>query len=203
MSPGAGSQESEKYHSKKVRKVSKNPFSDFLGRFGPYSRDFFGLLGPSPGRLFGDFLAFGPETPSPRSNLNANVRAEKRDPHVPLSETRPWDVPDKNFLQGPFSVVSGMSRALGRDVPGSEKLFSGKKKVDQLGTRKGNGNVQANVRANNSGQFEGTAHENVGFRGKRARKFTRTSPRTSPWNFITMLSAPLNEPKKISGTPAG
>ena len=57
----------------------------------------------------------------------------------------------------------------------------------------GNGNVQANVRANNSGQFEGTTHENVGFRQKKARKFIRTSPRTLPWNFITMLSAPLSK----------
>ena len=40
-----------------------------------------------------------------------------------------------------------------------------------LGTKKhGNGNVQANVRANNSGQFEGTAHENVGFRGRKGQK---------------------------------
>ena len=36
--------------------------------------------------------------------------------------------------------------------------------------RHGNGNVQANVRANNSRQFEGTAHENVGFRGKKGQK---------------------------------
>ena len=55
----------------------------------------------------------------------------------------------------------------------------------------GNGNVQAKVRANNSGQFEGIAHEMWGFEAKRARKFTRTSPRTLPWSFITMLSAPL------------
>ena len=34
----------------------------------------------------------------------------------------------------------------------------------------GNGNVQAKVRANNSGQFEGTAHENAGFRGKQGQK---------------------------------
>ena len=31
-----------------------------------------------------------------------------------------------------------------------------------------------------------------GFEAKRARKFTRASPRTLAWNFITMLSAPLN-----------
>ena len=29
-----------------------------------------------------------------------------------------------------------------------------------------------------------------GFEAKRARKFTRTSPRRLPWNFIAMLSAP-------------
>ena len=29
-----------------------------------------------------------------------------------------------------------------------------------------------------------------GFEAKRARKFTRTLPRTLPWNFIAMLSAP-------------
>ena len=34
----------------------------------------------------------------------------------------------------------------------------------------GHGNVQANVRANNSGQLEGTAHENVGFRCKKGQK---------------------------------
>ena len=34
----------------------------------------------------------------------------------------------------------------------------------------GNGNVQANVRANNSGQIEDTAHENVGFQGKKGQK---------------------------------
>ena len=34
---------------------------------------------------------------------------------------------------------------------------------------------------------------------KRARKFTRTSPRTLPWNFITMLSAPLiNESQTLT-----
>ena len=31
-------------------------------------------------------------------------------------------------------------------------------------------NHEANVRANNSGHFEGTAHENVGFRGKKGQK---------------------------------
>ena len=30
-----------------------------------------------------------------------------------------------------------------------------------------------------------------GFKAKRASKFTRISPRTLPWKFITMLSAPL------------
>ena len=35
-----------------------------------------------------------------------------------------------------------------------------------------------------------------GFEAKRARKFTRTSPRTLPWNFITMLSAPLRKGQK-------
>ena len=38
-----------------------------------------------------------------------------------------------------------------------------------------------------------TSHMKMwGFEAKRARKFTRTSPRTLPWNFITMLSATLN-----------
>ena len=38
------------------------------------------------------------------------------------------------------------------------------------GQKHGNGNVQANVRAKNSGQFEGTAIENAGFRGKKSQK---------------------------------
>ena len=31
----------------------------------------------------------------------------------------------------------------------------------------------------------------MGFETKRARKLTQTSPRTSPWNCITLLAAPL------------
>ena len=33
-----------------------------------------------------------------------------------------------------------------------------------------NGNVQAKARANNSREFEGTTHDNVGFRGKKGQK---------------------------------
>ena len=34
----------------------------------------------------------------------------------------------------------------------------------------GNGSAQANARANNSRQFEGTAHENVGLQGQEGQK---------------------------------
>ena len=64
--------------------------------------------------------------------------------------------------------------------PGGAKFFfSGPKRpprkeralCSSWGQKKhGNGNVQTKVRANNSGQFEGTAHENVGFRGKKGQK---------------------------------
>ena len=62
---------SPKKVSKKVRKVSKNPFSDFSETFRTFFETFFRTFGTTgPGgtfsRLFGDFLAFGPETPSPR-----------------------------------------------------------------------------------------------------------------------------------------
>ena len=54
----------------------------------------------------------------------------------------------------------------------------------------GNGNVQANVRANNSGQFEGTVHENVGVS---RQKGTENSPELRPEHYhgISLLSAPL------------
>ena len=56
-----------------------------------------------------------------------------------------------------------------------------------LGTKKhGNGNVQAKVRANNSGQFEGTAHKNVGFRGKKGQK---VHPNFAP-NITILFSLP-------------
>ena len=38
---------------------------------------------------------------------------------------------------------------------------------------------------------EGTANENVGLETRSTRKSTQTSPRTLPWNFMTVLSAPL------------
>ena len=48
-SPGAGSEES----LKKVQKVKKkNQFQSFFWLFGPFSRLFFGLLGPDPGDFF-------------------------------------------------------------------------------------------------------------------------------------------------------
>ena len=56
-----------------------------------------------------------------------------RDPHVGISQTPPWDVPEKNFMQGAFFCcfrlrkfregMAGTSRDLGRDVPGSEKTL--------------------------------------------------------------------------------
>ena len=42
----------------------------------------------------------------------------------------PWDVPDKSFMQGTSCFccfregMAGMSRNLGRDIPGSEKLYA-------------------------------------------------------------------------------
>ena len=57
--------------SKKVRKVSNKSENCFLGDFSDHFRDFFRTFGtPAPGDFFETFwrlLAFGPETPSPRS----------------------------------------------------------------------------------------------------------------------------------------
>ena len=59
-------------------------------------------------------------------------------------------------------------------------------RIIRLGTDKKktwNGKVQTNIRTNNSQQFEGNnaaTHEVVGVEAKRAKKFTRTSPRTLP-----------------------
>ena len=71
-------------------------------------------------------------------------------------------------------------------------LPSGKplKMANQEPKKNGNGKVQMNIRTNNSEQFEGTTHQMWGFEARRARKFTRTLPRASPWNFIAILSAP-------------
>ena len=58
---------------KSQKKVRKWFFLNFSGLF----ETFFGLLGPGPGRLFrdlfGDFLAFGPETPSFPGPRNPNA----------------------------------------------------------------------------------------------------------------------------------
>ena len=65
----------------------------------------------------------------------------------------------------------------------------GAKKQNNLGTRKhGNGNVQAKVRANNSGQFEGTTHKIVGFRGK---KGPESSPELRPEHYHTFFISML------------
>ena len=58
--------------SKKIGKVPQRTiFRLLVRRFRNLFEIFFRLLGPGSGRLFraffGDFLAFGPETPSPRS----------------------------------------------------------------------------------------------------------------------------------------
>ena len=55
--------------SKKARKVTKNNFADFFLTSRTFVETFFGLLGPGTfsRHCFGDFWAFGPGTPSPRS----------------------------------------------------------------------------------------------------------------------------------------
>ena len=58
--------------------------------------------------------------------------------------------------------------------------------INQGPKKHGNGNVQANVRANTSGQFEGTAHENVGFRGNKGQK---VHPNFAP-NITMEISLP-------------
>ena len=55
----------------------------------------------------------------------------------------------------------------------------------------GNGNVQAKVRANISGQFEGTAHKNVGFRGKKGQKVHPNFAPNITIFFITMVFSSL------------
>ena len=64
--------------SKKVRKVKKKSENGFSETFRTFFETFFGLSGPGPGRLFRDFfqdfLAFGPETPSPRPTEPQNSR---------------------------------------------------------------------------------------------------------------------------------
>ena len=55
-----------------------------------------------------------------------------------------------------------------------------------------NGNVQTNVRTNNSERCEGTPHENMDFETQRPTKLTRTSPQTLPCKFIAMLAVPPN-----------
>ena len=73
-SPGPGVPKVRKKSRKRSEKSPKTHFQTFWRLFGPFSRLFSDFWDPAAGRpretfsrLFGDFLAFGPETPSPRS----------------------------------------------------------------------------------------------------------------------------------------
>ena len=55
----------KKSRKRSKKKAPKTRFQTFVWPFGPF-RDFFGLLVPGAGRLFQDFLGFGPDT-DPRS----------------------------------------------------------------------------------------------------------------------------------------
>ena len=68
-SPGAGVPKVRKKSRTRSENSKKKGPNMGLETFRTFSETFFGLLGlrPGPGRLFRDFLAFGPETPSPRS----------------------------------------------------------------------------------------------------------------------------------------
>ena len=74
--PGPGPKSPKKV-SKKVRKVKKkseNGFSEtFRTFFETFFRTFWLLAWETFSRLFRDFLAFGPETPSPRSTEPQNL----------------------------------------------------------------------------------------------------------------------------------
>ena len=57
-------------------------------------------------------------------------------------------------------------------VPGLSNALSFGAALLLIGVQKrlGMGKVQTNIRTNNSEQFEGAPHENVGFRGKKGQK---------------------------------
>ena len=67
VSKTVGSPKSEKNRQKGPKHLQKSIFRRSFGIFWTLFEIFLGVLGPGPGRLFRDFLAFGPEAPSPRS----------------------------------------------------------------------------------------------------------------------------------------
>ena len=99
--PGPWVPKVRKKSRKRSEKVSKNSFSDFLETFRTFFETFFGLLGPRGretfSRLFGDFLAFGPETPSPRSTESQawGFPAERtKKCQAPIKLARPFPAPE-------------------------------------------------------------------------------------------------------------
>ena len=65
--PGPGSQKSGKKSRKRSEKSEIKSENGFLDTIRTFFETFSDFWHPAPGRLFRDFLAFGPETPSPRS----------------------------------------------------------------------------------------------------------------------------------------
>ena len=85
-----------------------------------------------------------------------------------------WGAALKNKSKKPWASSFTLSPCRNRCRIGDkieQQIQTLRWRLGNLGTKKhGNGNVQAKVRANNSGQFECTAHENLGFRGKKDQK---------------------------------
>ena len=77
------------------------------------------------------YLRTGKKQPKDKV-FGQDILGTSGDPDVGISVTPgPGDVPDKSFMQGALFWLfqtgkSGMSRDLGRDVPGSEKLYARK-----------------------------------------------------------------------------
>ena len=101
--PAPGSQKSEKSLEKGPKSLKITHFQSFWRLFGPFSRLFSDFWGPGAGRpretfsrLFGDFLAFGPKTPSPRpteSQLQPSSSASLADPpSLASSGSQDWTI---------------------------------------------------------------------------------------------------------------
>ena len=107
-------QKVRKKSRKRSKKSPETHFQTFWRLCGPFSRLFWDFWGPGAGRpretfsgLFGDFLALGPETPSPRSTEPQGKRFNRS-----LARTGVW----RGFSNRPRTLKTAERRKLKKDT---------------------------------------------------------------------------------------
>ena len=121
---------------------------------------------------------------------------------MPLVRTL-WFIRPKRALQMTIVNIQGHQnvRFLHKRLSISSMQITEQQRMCNIRERMGMGKFRRTFARTSRNNLRAPRIKMRGFEAKKARKFTRTLPRTLPWNFIAILSAPPRLVRRVESTP--